>query len=198
MSSDFQSPQPNRNEFVQISMPLQQKAGKQYWRSLDELADTKEFREWVSKEFPGGVDVLEGSSRRNVLKIMAASFGLAGLAACRRPMERVLPASRGIEDFVPGQAYYYTTVFQHAGEAMGLVVETHDGRPTKIEGNPAHPYSLGACSVHGQASLLSMYDPDRAQKVSKAGNESGWDEFNRFVEAEFTPTLGKGEGLRFL
>ena len=75
---------------------------------------------------------------------MAASFGLAGLAACRRPMEKVLPSSRGIEDFVPGQAYYYTTVFQHAGEAMGLVVETHDGRPTKIEGNPAHPYSLGA------------------------------------------------------
>jgi MoCo/4Fe-4S cofactor protein with predicted Tat translocation signal len=186
------------NELIQIAVPVTQKAGKQYWRSLDELADTKEFREWVSKEFPGGVEVIDGASRRNVLKIMAASFGLAGLAACRRPMEKVLPSSRGIEDFVPGQAYYYTTVFQHAGEAMGLVVETHDGRPTKIEGNPAHPYSLGACSVHGQASLLSMYDPDRAQKVFKEGNESGWEEFGRFVEAEFTSTLGKGEGLRFL
>ena len=162
MSSDFQSPQPNRNEFVQISMPLQQKAGKHYWRSLDELADTKEFREWVSKEFPGGVDVLSGASRRNVLKIMAASFGLAGLAACRRPVEHILPASRGIEDFIPGAAYYYTTVFQHANQAMGLVVETHEGRPTKIEGNEQHPYSLGADSVHAQASLLSMYDPDRA------------------------------------
>ena len=81
---------------------------------------------------------------------------------------------------------------------MGLLVETHDGRPTKIEGNPDHPYSLGACSVHAQASLLSMYDPDRAQKVFKEGNESGWEEFDRFVEAEFTSKLGQGEGLRFL
>src|SRR6185437_12292422 len=198
MSLNNDTPKPMSNELIQISMPLTQKAGKKYWRSLDELADTKEFREWVTKEFPGGVDMLEGSSRRNVLKIMAASFGMAGLAACRRPMEHVLPASRGIEDFVPGQAYFYSSIFQHAGEAMGILVETHDGRPTKIEGNPQHPYSLGASTVHAQASLLSMYDPDRAQKVSKAGNESGWDEFNRFVEAEFTPTLGKGEGLRFL
>jgi molybdopterin-containing oxidoreductase family iron-sulfur binding subunit len=186
------------NELVQIAMPLAQKAGKQYWRSLDELADTKEFRDFVSKEFPGGVEVIDGASRRNVLKIMAASFGLAGLAACRRPVERVLPSSRAIEDFVPGQAYYYTTVFQHAGEAMGLVVETHDGRPTKIEGNPAHPYSLGACSVHGQASLLGLYDPDRAQQVAKDGNESSWENFNRFVESDFKPRLGQGEGLRFL
>jgi molybdopterin-containing oxidoreductase family iron-sulfur binding subunit len=186
------------NELVQIAMPLAQKAGKQYWRSLDELADTKEFRDFVSKEFPGGVEVIDGASRRNVLKIMAASFGLAGLAACRRPVERVLPSSRAIEDFVPGQAYYYTTVFQHAGEAMGLVVETHDGRPTKIEGNPAHPYSLGACSVHGQASLLGLYDPDRAQQVAKDGNESSWENFNRFVESDFKPKLGQGEGLRFL
>jgi molybdopterin-containing oxidoreductase family iron-sulfur binding subunit len=198
MSSDFQSPKPNSNDLVQISMPLQQKAGKQYWRSLDELADTKEFRDWVSKEFPGGVDVISGASRRNVLKIMAASFGLAGLAACRRPVEHILPASRGIEDFIPGAAYYYTTVFQHANQAMGLVVETHEGRPTKIEGNEQHPYSLGAASVHAQASLLSLYDPDRAQKVMKDGNESGWDEFSKFVQSNFIPSLGKGEGLRFL
>jgi molybdopterin-containing oxidoreductase family iron-sulfur binding subunit len=203
MSSDFQDsqsqvPKAMPSDLVQIATPITQKAGKQYWRSLDELADTKEFRDWVSKEFPGGVEVIDGASRRNVLKIMAASFGLAGLAACRRPMEKVLPSSRGIEDFVPGQAYYYTTVMQHAGEAMGLVVETHDGRPTKIEGNPAHPYSLGACTVHGQAALLSLYDPDRAKHVSRGGNESGWEEFDRFVESEFKSGLGKGEGLRFL
>ena len=159
MSLNNDTPKPTSNELIQISVPLTQKAGKKYWRGLDELADTKEFREWVTKEFPGGVDMLEGSSRRNVLKIMAASFGMAGLAACRRPMEHVLPASRGIEDFVPGQAYFYSSVFQHAGEAMGILVETHDGRPTKIEGNPQHPYSLGSSTVHAQASLLSMYDP---------------------------------------
>lgn len=198
MSTNFEAPKSMNNELVQIAMPLAQKAGKQYWRSLDELANTKEFRDFVSKEFPGGVEVIDGASRRNVLKIMAASFGLAGLAACRRPVERVLPSSHALEDFVPGQAYYYTTVFQHAGEAMGLVVETHDGRPTKIEGNPAHPYSLGACSVHGQASLLGLYDPDRAQQVAKDGNESSWENFNRFVQSDFKPKLGQGEGLRFL
>ena len=198
MSLNNDTPKPTSNELIQISVPLTQKAGKKYWRGLDELADTKEFREWVTKEFPGGVDMLEGSSRRNVLKIMAASFGMAGLAACRRPMEHVLPASRGIEDFVPGQAYFYSSVFQHAGEAMGILVETHDGRPTKIEGNPQHPYSLGSSTVHAQASLLSMYDPDRAQKVAKDNNESGWDEFTGFVKSEFAPRLGQGDGLRFL
>lgn len=198
MSLNNDTPKPMSNELIQISMPVTQKAGKKYWRSLDELADTQEFREWVTKEFPGGTDMLEGSSRRNVLKIMAASFGLAGLAACRRPMEHALPASRGIEDFVPGQAYFYTSVFQHAGEAMGILVETHDGRPTKVEGNPQHPYSLGAATVHAQASVLSLYDPDRAQKVAKNNNESGWDEFADYVKSEFTPRLGQGNGLRFL
>jgi MoCo/4Fe-4S cofactor protein with predicted Tat translocation signal len=206
MSSNSQIENSMSSDLIQIAAPITerithaitQKTGKKYWRSLDELADTKEFREWAAKEFPGGVEMLEGSSRRNVLKLMAASFGLAGLAACRRPVEHALPMAKEVDDFVPGQAYFYTTVFQHAGEAMGLLVETHDGRPTKVEGNPEHPYSLGAASVHAQASLLSLYDPDRARKVNKEGNESGWDAFYRFVESDFTPRIGQGEGLRFL
>ena len=79
MSLNNDTPKPTSNELIQISVPLTQKAGKKYWRGLDELADTKEFREWVTKEFPGGVDMLEGSSRRNVLKIMAASSVRLGL-----------------------------------------------------------------------------------------------------------------------
>jgi len=189
---------PMSNQLVNITNPATENTGKKYWRSLDELADTQEFREWVSKEFPGGTEMLSGSSRRNVLKIMAASFGLAGLTACRRPLELILPASKGIEGFIPGKAYFYSTVFQHAGEAMGLLVETHDGRPTKIEGNPEHPYSLGASTVHAQASLLQLYDPDRAQKVVSGGNESTWDEFDGFVRSKLIPKLGQGEGLRFL
>ncbi len=189
---------PMSNQLVNITTPVKETTGKKYWRSLDELAGTQEFREWVAKEFPGGTEMLTGSSRRNVLKIMAASFGLAGLTACRRPLELILPASKGIEDFIPGKAYFYSTVFQHAGDAMGLLVETHDGRPTKIEGNPDHPHSLGASSVHAQASLLSLYDPDRAQRVVANGNESTWDEFDGFVHSNFAPKLGQGEGLRFL
>jgi MoCo/4Fe-4S cofactor protein with predicted Tat translocation signal len=79
--------------------------GLKYWRSLDQLAETPEFRAWVGNEFPGGTEMLDSQSRRNVLKLMAASFGLAGLTACRRPIEHVLPYSKGVEDLIPGQAY---------------------------------------------------------------------------------------------
>ncbi len=86
---------------------LKETTGPKYWRSLDQLADTPEFREWVENEFPAQADVmLDGASRRNVLKVMAASFGLAGLAACRRPVEHILPYAKGVEDLIPGEPYF--------------------------------------------------------------------------------------------
>ena len=171
--------------------------GPKYWRSLDELAQTPQFREWVSKEFPGGTEVLDGQSRRNVLKVMAASFGLAGLAACRRPVDHILPYSHGVEDLIPGQAYYYSTVMSLAGQATGLLVETHDGRPTKIEGNPDHPISLGAATAMQQAAILSLYDPDRSARFLENGKPTAksWKEFDAYLK---TLTLGDGSGLRFL
>ncbi len=139
--------------------------GPQYWRSLDQLADTPQFRQWVEREFPSSAaEMLDGDSRRHMLKIMAASFGLAGLAACRRPVEHILPYAKGVEDLIPGAPYYYATVMQLGGTATGLIVETHDGRPTKIEGNPDHPSSLGAALAWQQASVLSLYDPDRSAR----------------------------------
>jgi molybdopterin-containing oxidoreductase family iron-sulfur binding subunit len=137
--------------------------GPEYWRSLDQLADTPEFRQWVEREFPeDAAAVLDGKSRRSMLKIMAASFGLAGLAACRRPEYRLAPQARGREDYIPGSPYNYTSVFSLGGHASGLVVQTYEGRPTKIEGNPDHPESLGAASALAQASVLGVYDPDRS------------------------------------
>ena len=117
--------------------------------------------------------MLDGQSRRNVLKVMAASFGLAGLAACRRPVDHILPYSHGVEDLIPGQAYYYSTVMSLAGQATGLLVETHDGRPTKIEGNPDHPVSLGAATAMQQASILSLYDPDRSARFFEKRQADG-------------------------
>jgi len=171
--------------------------GPKYWRSLDELAQTPQFREWVSKEFPGGTEVLDGQSRRNVLKVMAASFGLAGLAACRRPVEHILPYSHGVEDLIPGQAYFYSTVVSLAGQATGLLVETHDGRPTKIEGNPDHPASLGAATAMQQAAILSLYDPDRSARFLENGKPTSksWKEFDAYLKSI---SLGDGSGLRFL
>src|ERR1700730_12151437 len=165
--------------------------GPKYWRSLDQLADTPEFRDWVSKEFPGGTEILDGQSRRNVLKVMAASFGLAGLAACRRPGGPLFPDSHGVEDLIPGQAYFYSTVVSLAGQATGLLVETHDGRPTKIEGNPDHPASLGAATALQQSAILSLFDPDRSARLLENGAETkkGWAEFSAYLKG-----LSLGDG----
>src|SRR5216683_481214 len=131
--------------------------GKKYWRSLNELANTSQFNEWVTREFPSSApDMMDGASRRNVLKLMAASFGLAGVTACRRPVEKILPNVKGVEDYVPGKPFFYSTAMNLGGESMGLLVEVNDGRPTKIEGNPEHPWSLGAAKAFHQASILHL------------------------------------------
>jgi molybdopterin-containing oxidoreductase family iron-sulfur binding subunit len=118
--------------------------------------------------------MLEGESRRNVLKLMAASFGLAGLAACSRPVEHILPLSKGVEDYIPGQQRFYTSVMALNGDAAGILVEAHDGRPTKIEGNPDHPASQGAATALAQGALLNLYDPDRSKQVLANGkNRTG-------------------------
>ena len=198
MSSFDNNPTPQK--LTQISKTDPAPAGERYWRSLDELADTPEFRQWVHREFPeDATAVLDGASRRNILKLMAASFGMAGLAACRRPVSHILPASKGIDSYIPGKAQFYSSVFTHNGEAMGVLVEVNDGRPTKIEGNPDHPYSLGATSAHAQASVLGVYDPDRSQQVLEGGSPSSWDEFRVFQTKNLSDAaLGQGEGLRFL
>lgn len=172
--------------------------GKKYWRSLNELADTAEFRQWVHQEFPANAtELLDGNSRRTVLKLMAASFGLAGLAACGRPVEHLLPNSAGTEadNYLPGEPFHFATVMSLGGHVTGLLVETHDGRPTKIEGNPDHPHSLGAATAIQQALVLGMYDPDRSAKVLQSGKESTWPALEGAVQKL---SLADGAGLRFL
>jgi molybdopterin-containing oxidoreductase family iron-sulfur binding subunit len=181
-----------------ISIQTGNVTGKKYWRSLNELADTPEFHDWVHREFPANAtEMLDGNSRRTVLKLMAASFGLAGLAACSRPVEHILPNSAGTEagNYAPGEPFHYSTVMSIGGHVTGLLVETHDGRPTKIEGNPDHAHSLGAATAMQQALVLGMYDPDRSAKVLKGGKESNWSALEAAVKGL---QLGDGAGLRFL
>src|SRR6202050_1768463 len=179
-----------------VSIKTNVPSGPKYWRSLNQLANTSEFREWVGREFPTeSAEMLDGNSRRTVLKMMAASFGLAGLTACRRPVEHIFPNSKGVENYSPGEKYNYATVVSLAGPVAGLVGGTHDGVPAKIEGNPLHPYSLGAATALAQASLLNLYDPDRSWKVLQGGNEASWEKFEAFAKSL---TLGDGTGLRFL
>jgi MoCo/4Fe-4S cofactor protein with predicted Tat translocation signal len=172
------------------------KTGAQYWRSLNQLAETAEFQQWATREFPAGAsDLLDSKSRRTMLKLMGASFGLAGLTACTRPVEHILPYAKGVEDLIPGAPYHYATVYSMGGHTSGLLVEAHDGRPTKIEGNTEHPSSLGAATALAQASILNLYDPDRSRTVLEGGKESSWEKFEAQVK---TLGLGDGSGLRVL
>ena len=146
--------------------------GPDYWRSLDQLADTSEFRRWVEREFPAGASELtDPVSRRHFVKIMSASFLLAGLGVtgCRRPVEKIQPFSKLPEDYVHGVPQFYATARPTRDSAVPLVVKSNDGRPTKIEGNPRHPDSNGATDHFTQASILNLYDPDRAQRFLRAG-----------------------------
>ena len=150
-------------DVAEIRERLSTDGGQEYWRSLDELAQSDEFAELVHREFPEQADELRDPvSRRNFIKLMGASFALGGLSGCTiQPMEKIVPQVRAPEDLVPGKPLYYATAYPQNGIGTGILVESHMGRPTKIEGNPQHPASLGGTSGVVQASILNLYDPDR-------------------------------------
>ena len=142
------------------------KDGYTYWRSLEHLEGSAAFKEQVRHEFmPGATDPIEvgDSSRRHFMKIMGASMAFAGLTGCRRPVELTLPFSRRPEEMIPGIPMQYATSFPFRGVLSGILVESHEGRPTKVEGNPDHPVSQGRSGVFEQASILNLYDPDPLQ-----------------------------------
>jgi molybdopterin-containing oxidoreductase family iron-sulfur binding subunit len=152
---------------------------KTYWRSLAEIEDRPEFRNALEREFPEGASELPaGVTRRDMMMLLGASLSLAGTAGClRRPVEEIVPYVTAPEDVVPGIPRHYATTMPFRRSAYGLIVESHEGRPTKIEGNPAHPSTLGASSSRVQASVLGLYDPDRSQSVALKGEKKSWNDF---------------------
>jgi MoCo/4Fe-4S cofactor protein with predicted Tat translocation signal len=170
---------------------------RRYWKSAEDLADDPEFRSFVHREFPAGASELAfapdtdgepgaGESRRGFLKLMGASLALAGAATipgCRRPDHQIVPYTDEPEHVVPGKPLYFATSMPLAGGgAEGLLVETHQGRPTKVEGNPLHPSNRGKSSVWSQASILETYDPDRLKfpvydNPARGRLEATWDDF---------------------
>jgi MoCo/4Fe-4S cofactor protein with predicted Tat translocation signal len=154
--------------------------GRRQWRTLDELSGTDDFRALMDREFPAAAAEWDDNvSRRNFLKVMGASLALAGLtSACApKPTEKIVPYVQQPEHLVPGKPLFFASTMPWAGFGKGVLVEQHEGRPTKIEGNPGHPASLGSSDVWGQASILSLYDPDRSQVVTRFGNVSSWSSF---------------------
>ena len=152
---------PKHMEVPEIRARLAQTSGPEHWRSLEELVQTDEFRERLQREFPEGTaELADPVSRRNFLKLMGASLAFGGLTGCTvQPAEKIVPAVRAPEEIVPGKPLYYATAMSLGGIGTGLLVESHMGRPTKIEGNPDHPASLGSTDVIMQASVLGLYDP---------------------------------------
>jgi molybdopterin-containing oxidoreductase family iron-sulfur binding subunit len=172
-----------------------------YWRSLEELAKTPEFRAFVEDEFPNRKpDWNDASSRRRFLTLMGASLALGGASSCTvQPKELIVPYVRQPEEFVPGEPLFYATAVSVAGIATGVLVESHLGRPTKIEGNPEHPASLGATDTAMQASVLTLYDPDRSQTVTRNGYISTWGSFITAMTKERDAAAAKkGAGVRIL
>lgn len=173
--------------------------GREFWRSLEELAETEEFTRWVEDEFPSRADDWrKGANRREILRLMGAAFAMAGFTACtRQPEERILPYVQQPEQIIPGRPLYFATAMVMRGEAVGLLVESHEGRPTKIEGNPRHPGSLGHTGVWHQAATLSLYDPDRLRSVIYRNRPSSWTSFLSMA-ANLRAELGDGRGFHVL
>jgi quinol:cytochrome c oxidoreductase iron-sulfur protein precursor len=195
---------PAKPEIEAVRAQLQQVRGKQFWRSLDQLVDTPAFRELLAREFPQGASELSDPvSRRSFLKLMGASLALAGLSGCtfaiKQPQEQVAPFARAPRDQIPGIPNYYATAVTLDGFALGVTVKSNEGRPTKIEGNPVHPASLGATDVFAQAELLALYDPDRPETVRRSGLLSTWETFlTAITEMLQVQRALQGQGLRVL
>ena len=172
-----------------------------FWRTREELATDPVFESFVRQEFPSRVEaVVDPVARRTFLKLMGASMALAGFNACtRQPPEPIVPYVRQPEEIVPGRPLFYATAMPLGGAAIGLLVESHEGRPTKIEGNPLHPASLGASNAFAQAAILGLYDPDRARTITHAGDIRPWPEFLGAMRAALTAQQPlNGAGLRIL
>jgi MoCo/4Fe-4S cofactor protein with predicted Tat translocation signal len=189
-------------DLVTVRAKLQSKTGKQYWRTLEELAADPEFTELLHREFPRQApsEWDDGVDRRDFLKLMAASLAFAGLGGCgRTPEQVVVPYVKQPEGMTLGRPQFFATAMPFGADAIGLLVESHEGRPTKIEGNPDHPSSLGATNVFAQASVLNLYDPDRAQTVTKYGEIQTWSLFVESAQALAATMKGSnGAGFRIL
>lgn len=192
---------PGQIDLAAIRSKLNGVQGQRYWRSLNELAETPEFREMLHREFPEGASEWEdGLSRRSFLKMAAASLALAGLTACtKQPVREILPYVKQPEELVLGEPLFYASTMQLGGYATGILAKSREGHPIKVDGNPEHPASVGASSVWMQASLLDLYDPDRSQSFLHNGEISSWADFiSDLNELVGEHEKDKGASLRFL
>jgi MoCo/4Fe-4S cofactor protein with predicted Tat translocation signal len=173
--------------------------GHRLWSSLEELSDDPAFQVWVDAEYPAAAEFTP-TARRQFLKLMGASFALAGLAGCEKsPFVAALPYVDQPENETTGVPRSYATAVTLDGYAQPVLATTWSGRPTKLDGNPDHPVTGGRSDIFMQAAVLSLYDPDRAQAPTRRGEPATWKD----VVAAIGGLRGnwgtdQGEGLRIL
>src|SRR5438128_10307490 len=189
-------------DLAAVRAKLQSKTGRHYWRTLEELAEDPKFEELLHREFPRQApsEWDDPVDRRDFLKLMGASLAFAGLSGCgRAPEQNIVPYVKQPDGLVLGKPQFYATAMPFGADAIGVLVESHEGRPTKIEGNPDHPSSLGATNAFAQASILNLYDPDRAQTVTKFGEIQTWSLFVESAQALAAEMKAdNGAGFRIL
>lgn len=187
-------------DLTSIRARLAARSGPRLWRGMEELAGDDSFFKKLRDEFaPGASEWFDATSRRNFLKLMGASMALAGMVGCNdQPQETIVPYVDPPEQVVPGKPTFYATAMPFTGYGLGVLAESHEGRPTKIEGNPAHPASLGATNVFMQASVLDLYDPDRSKLITHGGQTSAWGPFQSALMTHLGARRKDGAGVRLL
>ncbi len=188
-------------DLASLRAEIDKASGPEYWRSLEELAGDPAFQEALHREFPKGAsEWVDSVSRRGFLKVMGASMALAGMTGCvKLPNEPIVPYVRQPEEVIPGRPMFYATAVTLGGYASPILVESHLGRPTNIQGNLQHPASMGGADIFTQASLLTMYDPDRSQSVTELGDQRSWQSFVSAIRGPLAAQKAlKGAGIRIL
>ena len=186
------------------SLPIVQdgnRPSRHYWRSIEERNGSVELAAAAKREFPAGAsEMTDAVSRRGFMQLVGGSAAIAGIGtACMKPNEKIIPFVRRPEEMTPGNPLHFATSVALEGFATGLLVESHEGRPTKIEGNPEHPGSLGASTALDQGLILGLYDDDRARQLSRMGQPIAWKTF--LVETSAVAArlaINGGASLRFL
>ena len=178
-------------EFVKTNAAALDKENNQefgYWKSLKDISSEEDYNRFL-KQSEHNID--NSLSRRNFLSLIAASVALAGLEGCKKPVQKIIPYVEAEIGTIPGIPKYYASTLPFKNNALGVVIENHDERPVKVEGNEKHPATMGKSNSFAQASTLEMYDPDRARGIKFKGNNIDWSEYLKFAKS-LNETDGKG------
>jgi MoCo/4Fe-4S cofactor protein with predicted Tat translocation signal len=159
---------------------------KTYWKGLEELTNDETFVKNAEREFPEGPSNLDGSNRRDFLKLMGFSLAAASLAACEAPVRKAIPYVNKPVDINPSIPNYYASTYASGGDYASIVVKTREGRPIKIDGNKLSPISKGGTNAIVEASVLSLYDKQRLSGPYINGEKSDWATIDAEVKSKLS------------